>query len=33
MHGGGLEEGLHFLQKPFGISNLARHVRQILDNP
>jgi two-component system cell cycle sensor histidine kinase/response regulator CckA len=32
-HGGGLEEGLHFLQKPFGISNLARHVRQILDNP
>ena len=32
-HGGGLEEGLHFLQKPFGIADLARHVREILDSP
>jgi len=28
---GDLESGIHFLEKPFAASNLARKVREIID--
>jgi two-component system cell cycle sensor histidine kinase/response regulator CckA len=30
-HGGTLDEGLHFIQKPFTIADLTRHIRRVLD--
>ncbi len=32
-HQGVLEEGVHFIQKPFSINNLAAKVREVLDQP
>jgi two-component system, cell cycle sensor histidine kinase and response regulator CckA len=31
VHHGVLDEGVHFMQKPFNLDNLARKIRQILD--
>jgi len=31
-HRGILEEGLHFIQKPFGSDELAARIRQVLDH-
>jgi two-component system cell cycle sensor histidine kinase/response regulator CckA len=31
-HHGVLDEGVHFIQKPFSIKNLAVKVREVLDN-
>ncbi|MBN1609744.1 MAG: PAS domain S-box protein [Polyangiaceae bacterium] len=30
-HGGALDEGLHFVQKPFTVADLTRHIRHVLD--
>jgi len=31
-HHGVLDEGVHFLQKPFSLPNMAAQVREVLDN-
>ncbi len=33
VHHGVLDRGVHFMQKPFNVDNLAGKVREILDGP
>jgi FixJ family two-component response regulator len=32
-HHGVLDEGVHFIQKPFSLPNMAATVREVLDKP
>jgi FixJ family two-component response regulator len=32
IHGGALDEGIHFIQKPFTTQALAKMVREVLDS-
>ena len=32
-HHGVLDDGVHFIQKPFSLSNMAAKVREVLDKP
>ena len=32
-HHGMLDEGVHFIQKPFSLPNMAANVREVLDKP